>query len=183
MPSDANSYPLVNFHYAVSFLIKDDELNFLPGNERSTFEQLKEPMKGEIGFQSVSGLNVELQTESIKEGGENRFEHVIPVRSKYSDLVLKRAVVRNSSVIKWVRSAIENLIVLPIELQIKLFSVKFDSNRRQEDIQHEPIVIWTVHHAWPKKWSFSDLNAEQGEVFIETLELNYNHFEVEYPGS
>lgn len=161
MPSDANSYPLVNFHFAVNFMMELKDAQFLPS---------KKPLTGEIAFQSVSGLNVELQTESIKEGGENRFEHVVPVRSKYSDLVLKRAVLRNSKVVEWIRRAIENLEVFPIEVQVQL---------RNEN--QDPIVTWDVHHAWPKKWSFSDLNAEQGEVFVETLELNYNHFDINYP--
>ena len=29
-------------------------------------------------FQSVSGLDVKLDTEEIREGGENRFVHVVP---------------------------------------------------------------------------------------------------------
>ncbi|MEO0408411.1 MAG: phage tail protein, partial [Cyanobacteria bacterium P01_A01_bin.135] len=44
----------------------------------------------ETRFQSVTGLSVDMQTETLKEGGENRFEHILPVRTKYSPLVLKR---------------------------------------------------------------------------------------------
>ena len=34
-----------------------------------------------------------------------------------------------------------------------------------------------IMHAWPKNWKIGELNAERGEVLIETLELNYNYFE------
>ena len=34
--------------------------------------------------------SVEYDTEEYKEGGENRFTHKLPVRTKYTDLVLKR---------------------------------------------------------------------------------------------
>ena len=42
-------------------------------------------------FQSVSGLSIDLETEEIAEGGENRFKHKIPVRTKFPNLVLKGA--------------------------------------------------------------------------------------------
>ena len=49
-------YPPVGFHFKVEFIGI--------GNDNDT------------RFQSVSGLNVEYDTESFKEGGENRFEHI-----------------------------------------------------------------------------------------------------------
>ncbi|MCB0555661.1 MAG: phage tail protein [Phaeodactylibacter sp.] len=150
MPTE---YPPVSFHFRVRFTGKSE-------------------LAGEIQFQSVSGLNVELQTETIKEGGENRFEHVVPVRSKYSDLILKRGVVKDSKVIAWCRKAIESLAIEPITLKVDLLNE-----------EHNELVSWTVYHAWPKKWSVSDLNAEQSAILIETLELNYNYFEVNHSPS
>ena len=120
-------------------------------------------------FQSVSGLNVEMQTESIKEAGENRFEHVLPARARYPDLVLKRGVLKDSGVVQWCRKAIEYFLVEPINLQVQLL-----------DENHKPLIEWHVIHAWPKKWSVSDLNAEQSSLLIETLELNYNFFSVNH---
>jgi phage tail-like protein len=35
-----------------------------------------------------------------------------------------------------------------------------------------------VVHAWPKKWSLSDLDAEQSGIAIETLELHYRTFSI-----
>ena len=37
--------------------------------------------------------------------------------------------------------------------------------------KHQAIVRWNVIHAWPKSWKFDELNAEQGKVYIETLEF------------
>ena len=37
-------------------------------------------------------------------------------------------------------------------------------------------MTWNVHRAWPKNWKIADLNADKGEVVIETFELNYNYF-------
>ena len=135
-------------------------------------------------FQSVSGLEVQLETETLKEGGENRFEHVLPVRTKYPDLILKRGLISpetGSELTKWCKKAFdqfgyngfdlkkenkENLPVRPINLVVQLLNEK-----------HEPLMQWKVIHAWPKAWKFGELNAEKSEVLIETLELNYNYFE------
>lgn len=127
--------------------------------------------KGHIDskFQSVSGLDVQMETESIKEGGENRFEHVIPARRKYSDLVLKRgvfAVKDNSVLTKWLKKAFDSGLVRPINLDVLLL-----------DEAHNALMKWKVIHAWPKNWKMGELNAEKGEVLIETLELSYNRFE------
>jgi phage tail-like protein len=128
----------------------------------------------DILFQSVSGLNASLETESIKEGGENRFEHTVPTRSKYTDLVLKRGVLMDSGVIKWCREAIEQLNVKPATVLVILL-----------DEHHNSLIEWTLFHAWPKKWTVADLDAGQSSVLIETIELNYNFFTVNHssPGS
>ncbi|TAL50180.1 MAG: phage tail protein, partial [Methylovulum sp.] len=52
-------YPPLGFYYKVEFGISKD--------------------KNDARFQSVSGLSVEYDYENFKEGGENRFEHKLPV--------------------------------------------------------------------------------------------------------
>lgn len=110
-----------------------------------------------------------MDTESIKEGGENRFEHVIPTRSKYNDLVLKRGVLQDSGVIKWCRKAIEKFEFQPVTVLVHLMNDK-----------HEPLIEWRLFHVWPKKWAVAELNAEQSSVLVETIELNYNFFRVNH---
>jgi len=80
--------------------------------------------KNDVRFQSVSGLSVEYDYESFKEGGENRFEHKLPVRTKYSDLVLKRGMLVDSSVIKWVIDAFQNRSFKPATITVTLMNEK-----------------------------------------------------------
>ena len=47
----------------------------------------------------MSGLSVEYDVEEFKEGGENRFTHKLPVRTKYADLVLKRGMLTGSAAV------------------------------------------------------------------------------------
>lgn len=138
-----NYYPPLGFHFLVEFADFGDEYQ----------------------FQSVSGLSVDLETEDITEGGENRFRHKLPVQAKYPNLVLKRGLLPNSDLIDWCRDAVESFEIKPTDLVIKLLNEK-----------NEPLVSWNVVHAWPVKWSVADFNAEENQVVIETLELTYSYF-------
>lgn len=142
------SYPPVSFYYQVSF-------NGIGDNAIDT------------RFQSVSGLSAEVKTEAYKEGGENRFEHVLPVRSSYSDVTLKRGLATDSKLIKWFTDTFDTMQVQPVTIDIMLLNEEGD-----------PLVSWNLVHAWPKKWSISDFDAEQNAIAIETLELHYRTFSI-----
>lgn len=119
----------------------------------------------EARFQSVSGLSVEYDYESIKEGGENRFEHKLPVRTKYADLVLKRGMLTGSKVIDWFLAAFRDREFSPADINVILMNEAGD-----------PLRTWNVAHAIPKKWLVSDFNANESSIVIETLELSYRYF-------
>ena len=144
--SDPAYYPPVGFHFRVSGAGGDID----------------------IAFQSVSGLSVQMQNETYKEGGENRYEHTLPVRSKYADLVMKRGVVvrGQSELTRWFHSAFHDFEFRGKNLTVELLNEK-----------QEPLMLWKVVNALPKNWKFGDLNAERGEIFIETMELSYSYFE------
>lgn len=142
------SHPPIGFHFSVEF----------PNVSTDSKDQQ---------FQSVTGLTVDIDTEEIAEGGENRFKHKVPVRTKYPNLVLKRGLLTDSKVIKWVRDAMENFKFKPTNIIVKLLNEK-----------HEPLLTWNIVHAYPVKWSVSDFNAEESKLVIETLELTYNYFKV-----
>jgi phage tail-like protein len=144
-------YPPVGFHFSVHFsgLTADGD--------------------NDTRFQSVAGLNVEYDTESIKEGGENRFEHKLPVRTKYSDLSLKRGMLaKDSKVIDWVKKALQEREFKPLQIIVTLLN---------ED--HEPLKKWNIMNAWPKKWSVSDFNAQENSIVVETLDLSFSFFTTE----
>ena len=124
--------------------------------------------KNDVRFQTVSGLSVEYDMEEFKEGGENRFTHKLPVRTKYADMVLKRGMLTDSEVIKWFLDAFRDRKFVPADLNVILMNEK-----------SEPLRTWKVAHAIPKKWSVSDFNANDNAVVIETLELSYRYFTIQ----
>ncbi|MFA5326299.1 MAG: phage tail protein [Prolixibacteraceae bacterium] len=146
-PVAGGYYPPVGFHFKVEFV------NLGNNNDQR--------------FQSVTGLNVEYDTESFKEGGENRFEHKLPVRTKYPDLSLKRGMLTDSAVIDWCIDALQNRSFSPVQVNVTLLNEK-----------HDPITTWQFFNVWPKKWSVSDFNAQENSVVIETLDLCYNYFTI-----
>lgn len=147
-------YQTVNFHFKVDFNFDAQD-------------------KTDIRFQSVTGLDSTLDTEQIKEGGENRFEHVLPVRRKYGPLTLKRGLLKpsDSKLSKWLKQAFDDEKVVPLQtVTISLL-----------DEQHNALMHWSINNVWPRSWKIGELNAEQGAVLIETLELNYNRLLFDNP--
>lgn len=139
-------YPPVGFHFLVEF------------------EGLGTDSK-DHQFQSVSGLSVDIETEEVAEGGENRFKHKLPVKTKFPNLVLKRGLLTDSKVIVWCQDAIENFAFKPVNLTIKLLNG-----------EHQPLLSWNVVHAYPIKWSVEDFNAQESKLVVESFELTYNYF-------
>jgi len=141
-------YPPWGFYYKVDFSISRDA--------------------NDARFQSVSGLSVEYDYETFKEGGENRFEHKLPVRTKYGDMVLKRGMLTDSSVIQWFSDAFRDRQFNPADVSVILMNEKGG-----------PLRTWKVAHAIPKKWLVSDFNSSESSIVIETMELTYRYFTVE----
>lgn len=145
----ANYYPPVGFHFKVEVL-------GLPPNDH------------DMRFTEVGGLSVEMGTEEIAEGGESRFIQKFPTRAKYPELVLKRGLLLNSELLTWIRQCIEDLIIEPKDLDVKLLNE-----------EHEPLLTWHIVKAYPTKWAVSDLNSSNNAVVIETLQFFYQYFRLE----
>lgn len=146
MSKVGTNYPPVGFHFKVEF-------------------KLNGVLEGDARFQEVSGLTAELGIEELNEGGENRFSHRLPTRSKYGNLVLKRGMLKDSKLIEWFRDAVENFEFKPADVLVTLLNE-----------EHKPLVGWSFVKAWPVKWVVSDFKAQEGSIVVETIELAYNYF-------
>lgn len=144
------AYQIPGFHFQVTF-------NGLPGGK---------PV--DVAFQSVSGLDVQFDVETVREGGENTFEHVLPNRRRYSDLTLKRGLLLpgQSGLTDWCVEAFNNFRFTPLNtVEVQLLNE-----------ENTVMAQWELAWVWPKSWRIAELNAERSEVLIETLELHYNRF-------
>lgn len=120
------------------------------------------------GFQEVSGIGSEIDTEEYVEGGENRYVHNLPKAVKHPKLVLKRGVAKLSSpLVIWCKSVFEADFMLPIvPMPILVYLV---------DENNLPCRIWSFANAYPVNWDVETLNSTKNEVAIEKIELRYNY--------
>lgn len=125
----------------------------------------------DTSFQEVTGLKAEWTTEDVEEGGQNRFVHRLPSRTKFSNVVLKRGVVRVTSPIAyWLSDCFRgDFISDPVEA--KTVNVLLLDPRRR------PLVQWALEGAWPVAWEHSGLDSMQNNLLVETVELSYRWFE------
>jgi len=113
-----------------------------------------------------------METEPVKEGGENRFIHQLPVRTSYTDLVLKRGVFLGSGLLDWFKDAMQDFSFKPVNVMISLLN---------DD--HLPLYNWYVINAIPKKIEISGFNAERSELVIQTMTVGYQYFKYYDPAS
>lgn len=147
----ATYYPPVGFHFAVE----------IPG----LAARAEDARFGEVG-----GLGLEMSTEEVPEGGQNRFVQRFPVRARHPNLTLKRGLLVGSDILNWARRCIEDFDIEPMEMTVTLL-----------DEEHAPLMVWQITGAYPTKWSASDLNATNNAVVVESLELFYQSFRVSLP--
>lgn len=120
----------------------------------------------EVAFKEVSGLNSEIEVETIREGGVNNYEHKVPKQVKHGNLVLKRAILPlKSNLITWVKSVLESDFATRIKTREIVISLL--------DAEGGPLYTWSCMGAYPVKWDIDSLDSEKNNILIETLELAY----------
>lgn len=145
----ARYYPPVGFHFLV------EVLGINPG-------------ANDMRFTEVGGLSVEVTTEEVPEGGENRFIQKYPGMVRYPELVLKRGLMKDSGITDWIRESLAGPEIKPKNIDVKLLNDK-----------HEPLMTWHVVNAFPTKWNVSDLNASNNAIVVESLHFYYQYFTID----
>jgi phage tail-like protein len=114
-----------------------------------------------IGFTEVSGL--EVTTEEIKYRAGSSLESneiKMPGRQTFGDITLKRGIFgSDNEFYNWWNTVALNTIERR-DITISLLNES-----------HEPVVVWKIKNAWPKKVTSTDLNATSNEVAVETIVL------------
>jgi phage tail-like protein len=120
----------------------------------------------DASFQEVTGIGPEMETEVLREGGENRFVHVLPQSIKYPKLSLKRGIAAlDSPLVKWCKEVLEGDWVKPIVPQL-VHVFLLDENR-------ETVRSWSFESAYPVHWAIEPFQSMKNEVAVERIELCY----------
>ncbi|MDX2304725.1 MAG: phage tail protein [Microscillaceae bacterium] len=124
----------------------------------------------EYHFQEVSGLQMEVEMEEVPEAG-NLYPVKMPNKIKYNNLVLKRGMLKDSVLIKWVKDTMDNYFTLNPFL-------KRDIDIHLLNESGTALVSWQVSNAMPVKWQLSDFKSMDNSIVVETLEFVFEKFKI-----
>jgi phage tail-like protein len=122
-----------------------------------------------IGFTEVSGLDIEIEPVSFREGSntDDSFRKVPGLR-KFSDITLKRGIAKgDNEFFAWINTKQAGTIARR-DIRITLLNEN-----------HEPVVVWKVQNAFPIKYAGPVLEANGSDIAIETLVLTHEGISVE----
>jgi len=114
-------------------------------------------------FKSVEGLSMEISVVEYREGGNNEFTRKLPGVRKWPNLVLKQGFDGS-----------------PSALQQWALRLAGGANERKDAVlsvyggNGELVSRYTLHQAWPTKWTGPTLNGASTEVAMEVIEIAHD---------
>jgi len=114
-----------------------------------------------VGFSEASGLTQELQLIEYRDGNSPDYSTIkMPGLHKYNNITLKRGIAKSDNdFFKWLNTVKLNTIERR-DLTISLLNEN-----------HEAVVVWKAHNAFPVKIEGPGLKASGNEVAVESIEL------------
>jgi phage tail-like protein len=123
------------------------------------------------GFSEASGLVLETEVETLREGGVNTHEIQLAGPSKFpSRLVLKRGLAE-AQLWSWYRDVMRG------KVERKKVTVIL------QDYDGQPKWQWVFSLACPVKWSGPEFRASTAEIAFESIELIHRGLDAEGKGS
>lgn len=171
--------PLRNFRFHATFSAADDAL----------FDNRITRVKG--GFQSISGLDINVSSIPYREGGYNTTMHQIPGMASFSPITMSRGVIfNNPQAMVWMRglfavTAGEGLNLgngtagnrRSFRCNIKIY---VNEHPNAEATKNLPRMGFYVRNAWPSAINYSGLNATGNGLMMETVTFVHEGLSVFY---
>ncbi|HEY3625647.1 MAG TPA: phage tail protein [Terracidiphilus sp.] len=121
-------------------------------------------------FSEVRGLELSIDVVEYRPGdAKGNTEQKLPGMYKSADVTLKRGLTRDLSLWNWINSGLNGNITRTSVAIVLL------------DQADNPVLVWKLRNAWPRKWSGPALNAGCSDVAIEELELAHEGLELSAP--
>jgi phage tail-like protein len=117
------------------------------------------------GFREVSGLDSTVEVHEFREGGDNTTMRKLPMKTKFSNIVLKWGLTDDMELYNWHAQVVKGTVQRKNGSIIVL------------DRQGNQKVRWNFFNAWPSKYDSANFNAEANDVAIESLELAHEGLE------
>ena len=147
-PFTSDEYPPSAFYFRVGFALTGGMLD--------------------TSFRDVTGIGSKIDTETVVEGGENRYVHQLPKGVTHPNLELKRGIAKiTSPLVIWCRTVLEAGFAIPIVPQMMMVFLLNEHGF--------PMRAWSFANAYPINWEIEEFNSTKNEVAIEKIELCYNY--------
>ena len=127
----------------------------------------------EAAFTECSGLVMSTEVFEYVEGGLNEYVHKMPVRTKVSNVTLKRGFTTSNELYDWYREMEDAL------RQGKGFSFRQVTITLRSTVNQESLSRWTLDRAFPVKWEGPSFKTDEAAVAIETLEFAHHGIKVQ----
>ncbi len=127
-------------------------------------------------FTEVILPTITMETEDVKEGGQNKFIHKLPGRINAGTVKFKHGIAIVDMMMKWYVDVIEKqkygkatdeLIVVQLTPSPLPIPLPF------------PLRIWVFHDAYPIKWTGPQLQSSQSAAIVEEFEFAHSGITVE----
>ncbi len=147
--------PLLNHNFVISLIDSSSLLGTLGSVSRTAIFDFAVG-----GFSECAGLEMSMQPDEFKEGGNNGFIHKFPTRVTWSNIILKKGVGAGTALWDW------------------QYGFAVGRGRRRDgvimlltDFQQVPNNIWHFRRGLPVKYTGPAMNAAQSSVAIEAIEI------------
>jgi len=115
-------------------------------------------------FTEITGLSAEVEHLTYSEGGMNEFQHKLPTRVKYPNLVLKRGMTTKSELQKWFQKS---------HTQAERTGIRVS----MMDTNGDRLRTWSFVNAFPVKWIGPNFNSTQSALAVESVEVAHEGME------
>lgn len=133
-----------------------------------------------LGFMSVSGLNITTEVIAYRTGAMNTTTQKMPGQSDFSPVTLSRGVaVGNQEIWDWQSQLFTVMQGTGNERPGTEFRATVDIKLLDFPVTKGPIPIkawWRVYNTWPTAVSFADLDAGASQLEVEQLTLAHEGF-------
>ena len=139
------------------------------------------------GFTNVSGLSINTQAIQYREGGYNTTVHQIPGMTTFSPITFSRGVLYgNDQAIAWMRGMFSaaagsglNGSSTPGNFRVDItLTVNDHPNTNATDDRAK--MAFKIHNAWITGLNYTDLDATNGAILFETMQLVHEGLSVYY---
>lgn len=112
--------------------------------------------------------SLQMETQEIKEGGQNTFSHKLPVRVTVGSATLRQGVSNNFELLNWYLDVLKGDIAAATR-QVTVVML---------NAEQETLMTWTFRNAYPVKWGGPTFKTDSSGVAIEEIEFVHHGFEI-----